>query len=203
MIKMTLSGVCMFIVVGLVGCVPTRSAYYRISSPTGEIAGGCGTIGKSSSLTFTRGDVKFWIHEIFRMENQATLEMSIFVPKEDKVELDWSQLQAINDQTGNPVSSEPFEVFVSTVSNDAPLSALRHGSMKLQPGVVLDGDRYPFPVGEGVYSSYDIVLKNFPMESTPAFDLRIPDMTVNGTPYPGFVVHYQMTTSFWLEPVNC
>lgn len=188
--------VSLFAITGLAGCLPVRSTYYNVSSPVGIIGGECGSTGKSTTLVFMRDEVKIYIHEIIIMGDLASLSISFFVPQNEEASFDWNQLQAINNLNGKAIGSEPIKVIVSPSSQESKF-------INLQPGIVLSGDQYPAEWGGRVYSRYDISFSNFPKDLTPGFDLRIPDISVNGNTYSGFTIHYQLVTSTWLQSVNC
>lgn len=66
------------------------------------------------------------------------------------------------------------------------------------------GDAYPAHLGydgSQVFTTYTLVA-GFPAGAQ-SVDLKFPDLWVNGVRYPGFLIHYQWQTGWWIQSANC
>ena len=183
----------------LAGCLPARSSYYSVSATEGEITGDCGTIGKRSSLSFKRGDTGIEIPSVIMRGDTTSLSIYSAVPPSDVLRLDWGHLQLINEPNGSPIPGSQLKVEVIDRTNG------QYKVMPLQPGVEFTGNAYPAHLGydgKQVFTTYRLGFE-FPAGSMQRFALQFPDVWVNGMRYPGFLVHYQWTTGWWLQPANC
>lgn len=192
---------CLGAVVPLVGCVPLPvvDSYHQVSANEGQVNGNClqGNLGPPSRLEFDRASVRIEIDgndlsgftsDPRRTELRITYEM----PLGTLVTFDRDQLKVVNTATGQPVAVGKGMQLIYRKDSLLGKYLWMHDSLWVADKGDLDTSVVAASALLGTPVDYIDYLE-FREDAPKRFDLILPDMRVNGTLYPGSVVHFQHT----------
>jgi hypothetical protein len=181
------------------GCVPlpVLDSYHKVSADEGQVNGNClqGSLGPPSQLEFDRAFVHIRIDgddlSGFTSAPQRTeLRITYEMPLGTVVNFDRSQLKVIDLATGQPVAVG--KSMHLTYRKDSLLGKYlwMHDTVWVADKGDLDTSVVTASALLGKPVDYVDSL-DFAGTAPDRFDVILPDMRVNGIPYPGSVVHFQ------------
>ena len=196
----SLSKACLLLVsLALCACVPLPvvDSYHQVTAEEGQVNGNClqGNLGPPSRLGLDRGMVRVDIDGndlsgFTSAEFQTELRITYHVPMGSTVVFDPAQLQVIDHSNGQPVSLWRHEMRVVFRRNNIFGEYLW---MRDSLDIPETGDLAPNAEALDSLAGrpVDYVDRLEFMDSAPAdFDLLLPAMQIDGTPYPTRTVHF-------------
>lgn len=187
----------------LAGCVPIVSPYHQVSATEGTVnKSSCSPIsgdpaGPPSILKLQDGAVKIDIDGtglsgLDSIGSDPSISIEFVVPTGNKIAITWDQIKAIDN-----INHQPVQLTLdSFVYPDYKRYSVDW--VQLQPGAVLDGNVSPYALHYWDEPSTIFTLRYKITSGVPQdFSFIFPNVSINGTSYPGFIVQFQHKVGLW------
>lgn len=173
------------------GCVPTAYTYWAPSAEGGTLVNThCGAVAPPNSLNYTLGNVTL---QIQAAPNYARL--SLFIPSGSTVRLTEKEIRVVSDKTSTTIRAA-----ISTASYP---NYKERKSEYTDPATPMIGDTRSVVLGSGAREYTMTVRYSDPRIPEDEFEIRLPDMVVDGLVMKPPIVLFRRTKGFGVFPVNC